>query len=100
MITESEMDLALASLNAAIHSMQLLNQFDSAQNQFSLKKYALSQYLRLDVAALKSLNVFPQQSGVESGVSGSAGSLYGLLNQTRTQIGARLLKKWLKQPTT
>ena len=30
----------------------------------------------------------------------SAGSIYGLLNQTRTQIGARLLKKWLKQPTT
>ena len=59
MITESEMDLALASLNAAISSMQLLNQFDCAQNQFSLKKYALSQYLRLDVAALKSLNVFP-----------------------------------------
>ena len=26
--------------------------------------------------------------------------MYGLLNQTRTQIGARLLKKWLKQPTT
>ena len=23
-----------------------------------------------------------------------------MLNQTRTQIGARLLKKWLKQPTT
>jgi hypothetical protein len=27
--------------------------------QFILKKYTLGQYLRLDVAALKALNVFP-----------------------------------------
>jgi len=65
-----------------------------------LKKYTLSQYLRLDVAALKALNVFPPQNTFESGVSGQAASLYGLLNQCKTQIGARLLKKWLKQPTT
>lgn len=84
LITESEMDLALGALNAGINSMQLLQQFDTAKKQFGLKKYTLSQYLRLDVAALKSLNVFPQQSGAESGVSGQAGSLYGLLNQTRT----------------
>ena len=81
LVTESEMDLALGSLNAAIISMQLLNQFETAQKQFSLQKYTLSHFLRLDVAALKSLNVFPQQSGVEAGgVSGQAGSLYGLLN--------------------
>lgn len=42
-----------------------------------LKKYTLSQYLRLDVAALKALNVFPQNY---EGVSGSSGSLYGMLN--------------------
>jgi len=60
----------------------------------------LGQFLRLDVAALKALNVFPSQQSADSGVSGQAGSLYGLLNQCKTQIGARLLKKWLKQPTT
>jgi len=60
MITESEMDLALGALNAGIISMHLLTQFETAQKQFSLKKYTLSQYLRLDIAALKSLNVFPQ----------------------------------------
>ena len=94
------MEQALGALNAGIYAMSLLSQCDTAQKQFSLKKYTLSQYLRLDVAAMKSLNVFPQQSGIESGVSGQAGSIYGLLNQCKTQIGARLLKKWLKQPTT
>jgi len=42
MITESEMDLALGCLQAAITSMQLLSHFDTINNQFSLKKYALS----------------------------------------------------------
>ena len=88
------MELALAALSAAI---EYLNLKTGKQKQFTLKKYTLSQYLRLDVAALKALNVFPINS---EGVSGQAGSLYGLLNQCKTSIGARLLKKWLKQPTT
>ena len=88
------MELALAALNAAIDHMNLKS---GKQKQFTLKKYTLSQYLRLDVAALKALNVFPQNS---EGVSGQAGSIFGMLNQCRTSIGARLLKKWLKQPTT
>lgn len=66
-----------------------------------MAKYTLDQYLRLDVAALKALNVFPSsQAGDIGSVSGQAGSLYGLLNQCKTQIGARLLKKWLKQPVS
>jgi len=60
--------------------MNLLQRCDSAQKQFTLKRYTLGQFLRLDVAALKALNVFPSQQGVEAGVSGQAGSLFGLLN--------------------
>lgn len=93
-IEESEMELALGCLEAGIEHLNLRN---GNQKQFNLKKYTLGQYLRLDVAALKALNVFPQNYDV---VSGSAGSLYGLLNQCKTTIGSRLLKKWLKQPTT
>lgn len=73
-LEESEMEIALASLAAAIDAMNLKS---GKQKQFSLKKYTLSQYLRLDVAALKALNVFPQSS---DGVSGQAGSLFGMLN--------------------
>jgi DNA mismatch repair protein MSH2 len=90
------MELALAALSAAIDHMNLKS---GKQKQFSLKKYTLSQYLRLDVAALKALNVFPQNAE-GGGVAGQAGSIFGMLNQCKTSIGARLLKKWLKQPTT
>lgn len=89
-IEESEMELALGCLQAGI---DYLNLRSGNSKQFSLKKYTLGQYLRLDVAALKALNVFPSNYDV---ISGSAGSLYGLLNQCKTTIGSRLLKKWLK----
>ncbi len=58
-LEESEMELALAALSAAIEHMNLKS---GKQKQYTLKKYTLSQYLRLDVAALKALNVFPQNS--------------------------------------
>ena len=63
--------------------MGLLQLDETAHKQFSLKRYTLEQYLRLDVAALKALNVFPA-SNADSTVSGQAGSLYGLLNQCKT----------------
>ena len=69
------MDLALGALSAAIDHLNLKS--GKGHSQFTLKKYTLSQYLRLDVAALKALNVFPQNY---EGVSGQAGSIYGMLN--------------------
>ena len=59
LLSESEMDLGLGALSAAIENMPSLH-VAGTENKFSLKKYTLGQYLRLDVAALKSLNVFPQ----------------------------------------
>jgi DNA mismatch repair protein MSH2 len=88
------MEMALGCLNAAISSPNLQN---SGLKDFEVSKYSLEQYLRLDIAAIKALNVFPQNNDL---VAGSAGSLFGLLNQCKTQIGIRLLKKWLKQPST
>lgn len=59
LLSESEMDLGLGALSAAIEAMPSLHT-SGTEKKFSLKKYTLGQYLRLDVAALKSLNVFPQ----------------------------------------
>ena len=94
-LEETGMALALGCLAAAVNHLQLLS---TGLKDFTLEKYTLSEYLRLDVAALAALNVFPQKN--HELLSGSAGSLFGLLNQCKTSIGTRLLKKWLKQPTT
>jgi DNA mismatch repair protein MSH2 len=101
MIEESKLELALAALNAGIEHMKLTSIGEAGKRKFNLQRYTLDQFLRLDVAALKALNVFPGSSTADvASAGGSAGSLYGLLNQCKTQIGARLLKKWLKQPVS
>lgn len=94
LVGESEMPIALGCLNASVNQLKLMSQ---GVKDFEIEKYTLDHYLRLDVAAINALNVFPQNNEV---VAGSAGSLFGLLNNCKTQIGVRLLKKWLKQPTT
>jgi DNA mismatch repair protein MSH2 len=65
MIEESKMDLALSALNAAIEAMKLTTYGNASKKKFILTKYTLDQYLRLDVAALKALNVFPGSAASE-----------------------------------
>jgi DNA mismatch repair ATPase MutS len=78
MTGESEMSLALGSLNACVNQLKLMSH---GVKDFEIEKYTLAQYLRLDVAALNALNVFPQNNEI---VAGSAGSLFGLLNNCKT----------------
>lgn len=59
MLVESEMELGLQALNAAIETMRLTEYGEAAQKKFTLEKYTIGEHLRLDVAALKALNVFP-----------------------------------------
>lgn len=56
------MDLALGCLQAGVEYLGI-----RTKRQFILKKYTLGQYLRLDVAALKALNVFPASTDVVCG---------------------------------
>lgn len=51
--------------------------------------------MRLDKAAQSALHVFPARTGARS-----SNSIYGILNHSRTAMGKRLLRSWLKQPLT
>ncbi|KAJ3024097.1 UNVERIFIED_CONTAM: MutS-like protein, partial [Siphonaria sp. JEL0065] len=92
-LPEFEMTLAMGAVASLMKYLQLLHD-DSNFGQYRLETYDLSQYMRLDAAAMKALNLMP--TGTEG--SNKTMSLYGLLNQTRTAQGARLLAQWLKQP--
>lgn len=50
-------------------------------------------YMQLDNAAMRALNILPFP-----GDGGKKGSLFGLLNVTKSAMGARLLRRWLSQP--
>ena len=55
----------MCALNAAIETMKLSSLGDHSSSKFKLRYYLLTDYLRLDVAALKALNVFPSSSQTE-----------------------------------
>ncbi|KAF1829323.1 DNA mismatch repair protein [Decorospora gaudefroyi] len=87
-------DLKLA-MGAAACLIRYLGVMSDSSNfgQYQLYQHDLSQYMKLDAAALKALNLMP---GPRDGAKNM--SLYGLLNHCKTPTGSRLLAQWLKQP--
>ena len=66
----------------------------SALSHFTqLRERALGQHMRLDDATVGHLELFENRA-----LGGSRHSLFGVLNQTRTPMGARLLRDWLGEP--
>lgn len=91
-LPQSDLKLAMGSAAALIKYLGVLA--DSTNfGQYQLYQHDLSQYMKLDAAALKALNLMP---GPRDGSKNM--SLYGLLNHCKTPVGSRLLAQWLKQP--
>ena len=91
-LPQTELKLAMGSAAALIRYLGVMS--DSSNfGQYQLYQHDLSQYMKLDAAALKALNLMP---GPRDGAKSM--SLYGLLNHCKTPTGSRLLAQWLKQP--
>jgi DNA mismatch repair protein MutS len=58
-----------------------------------IRERQTDQVMRLDEASLNHLEVFEN-----SAPGGKRHTLFGVLNQTRTAMGARMLRRWLAQP--
>jgi DNA mismatch repair protein MSH2 len=91
-LPQTDLKLAMGSAAALINYLGALSD-PSNFGQYNLYQHDLSQYMKLDAAALKALNLMP---GPRDG--SKTMSLYGLLNHCRTPVGGRLLAQWLKQP--
>jgi DNA mismatch repair protein MSH2 len=88
----TELKVAMGAAAALIKYLGVMS--DSSNfGQYQLYQHDLSQYMKLDAAALKALNLMP---GPRDGAKSM--SVYGLLNHCKTPTGSRLLAQWLKQP--
>jgi len=91
-LPQTDLKLAMGSAAALIKYLGVLH--DSSNfGQYQLYQHDLAQFMKLDAAALKALNLMPS---VKDG--SKTMSLYGLLNHCKTPVGSRLLAQWLKQP--
>jgi DNA mismatch repair protein MSH2 len=96
---------ALSSLSCLIKHLGVLRE-PALLGRFAVTVGDLSQNMRLDLASVRALSLFPPthapQSGQDAGADTGSGpqSLFALLNKCRTPMGARLLKLWLLQPLT
>jgi DNA mismatch repair protein MSH2 len=91
-LPQTELKLAMGSAAALIKYLGVMSD-PSNFGQYQLYQHDLSQYMKLDAAALRALNLMP---GPRDGAKTM--SLYGLLNHCKTPLGSRLLAQWLKQP--
>jgi DNA mismatch repair protein MSH2 len=91
-LPQTDLKLAMGAGAALIKYLGVMSD-PSNFGQYQLYQHDLSQYMKLDAAALKALNLMP---GPRDG--SKTMSLYGLLNHCKTPVGSRLLAQWLKQP--
>lgn len=91
-LPQTDLKLAMGSAAALLKYLGVMSD-PSNFGQYQLYQHDLSQYMKLDAAALRALNLMP---GPRDG--SKTMSLYGLLNHCKTPLGSRLLAQWLKQP--
>ncbi|KDP20084.1 hypothetical protein JCGZ_05853 [Jatropha curcas] len=89
----SGFEFAAGALGALLSYAELLAD-ESNYGNYTIRKYNLDSYMRLDSAAMRALNVLESKTDANKNFS-----LFGLMNRTCTAgMGKRLLHMWLKQP--
>ncbi|PIA63508.1 hypothetical protein AQUCO_00201094v1 [Aquilegia coerulea] len=89
----SNLDLASGALAALLSYAELLADERNYGN-YTVQRYSLDSFMRLDSAAMRALNVLESKTDANKNFS-----LFGLMNRTCTSgMGKRLLNRWLKQP--
>ncbi len=91
--------LGLVDLNCSVSAAGALlkyleeTQKNAMSHLISIRKYYPSEFMYLDATARRNLELTQSLHG-----GSTRGTLLGLLDYTKTSMGARLLRQWLEQP--
>jgi len=85
-------DAAIRSAGAILAYVRK-NHLGSCRHISKLLPYHRSDFMILDEATLRNLDIF-----ASAGFAGRKGSLFAVLDQTRTAMGGRKLQHWLRYP--
>lgn len=89
----SGFEFAPGALGALLSYAELIAD-ETNYRSYTIQKYNLDNYMRLDSAAMRALNILESKTDANKNFS-----LFGLMNRTCTAgMGHRLLHRWLKQP--
>ncbi|MCU1288372.1 MAG: mutS [Acidobacteria bacterium] len=80
--------LAISAAGALIAYLRQ-TQFEAADHLTRLTSYDFREYMLLDGNTLRSLEIFQSETGI---------SLLSVIDRTKTPMGSRLLRRWLRQP--
>eukprot|EP00794_Sanderia_malayensis_P000362 gene362-995_t len=92
-LPELDLSQAMSCVTSIVNYLELLSD-ESNFHQFAISTFDLSQFMKLDAAAVRALNLFP--TAADGGNKSKC--LFGLLNSCKTPQGQRLLAQWVKQP--
>lgn len=90
---ELEDELVRQSMLNLVRHFQLVQSKEN-NSQCEIKFLVTNSFMRMDSACVHSLRIFPSKG--ESNKSPT--NIFGMLNKTRTKVGARRLEQWLRQP--
>ncbi|KAK0086849.1 hypothetical protein PV325_002411 [Microctonus aethiopoides] len=97
-LPETDLEHAMSATAAIIKFLDLTSD-NRNENQFKFEEIIQSRYLRLDVSAIKALNIEPPPGEPLNGiVRGAPTSIHGLFNKCQTPQGHRLMAQWIRRP--
>ncbi|CAD8043757.1 unnamed protein product [Paramecium primaurelia] len=71
---------------------------DTNCQKFNIGLFNLNKFMRLDLAAINALMIFPKQGIKQFDSGNNASTLVDYLDRCITQMGKRCLRRWIKMP--
>lgn len=96
----SSLTLGQSCCNSLVEYLHLIGNNDDI-GKFIVEKYDPDQFVKLDISAVRALNLFPEIGATGNNNTNNENkktSLFGLLNHCKSAGGSRLLSQWIKQP--